>query len=97
MTQTVVRNGYSDISQLNLETIRIFGANSTIDTVMVNGEAHNDFILSSNEVYVHNLKLPVNSRYTITFTTKSNSNSAASLFGLGSILFYVTFLLSLFA
>lgn len=93
LTQTVVRDGYSDIARLNLRTVRVLGANNTIDTVLVNGEPHIDFeILPSNEIYVHNLQIPVNSRYNITFTTKSSNSGASSLFGCSFILFFVTFL-----
>lgn len=94
LTQTVINNGYPDISRLNLETVRIFGAPSVIDTILVNGELHIDFeILPSNEIQVHNLKIPVNSGYTINFTD-SNSNDAHSLFT-SCILFYVTFFYNL--
>jgi len=94
LTQTVIQNGYPDIAGLNLDTIRIFGANGTIDTISVNGQPHTDFeILPSNEIYVRNLKIPVNSRYTITFTTAdTDSNGAQPLFGYSCILLCVTFL-----
>lgn len=96
LTQTVIQNGYSDIARLNVETIRVFGANGTINSILVNGERHFDFeILPSHEIYVHNLKVPVNSRYTITFTTTdSNSSSGRLLFGYNSIVCSILVLLA---
>lgn len=99
LTQTVIQNGYSDISRLNLETIRVLGAPGTVDTVLVNGQSHTDFeILASNEILVRNLKVPVNSRYTITFTESDDdgSNSANSLIGFSCTLLYVSFFYNLF-
>lgn len=95
LTQTVIQNGYPAISQLNLETIRILGAPDTIDTILVNGEPHSDFaILPSKEIHVHNLKVPVNSRYTITFTD-SDGNSGSSLFGYSCTLLIISFFYNL--
>lgn len=99
LTQTVINNGYPDIARLNLETIRIFGVNGTIDAILVNGEPHIAFEnLPGNEVSVHNLNIAVNSRYTITFITQSepggNNSGARSLFGFNLILFSVALLYS---
>ncbi len=87
LIQTVIENGYSDIARLNLETVRVFGFNGTVDTILVDGEPHIDFeVLPNNEIRVQNLRIPVISRYNITFTaTNSNSNSAKSLYGYGCI------------
>lgn len=95
LTQSLIQDRYSAFSQLNLETIRILGAPDTIDTILVNGEPHVDFhILPSKEIHVYNLKVPVNSRYTITFT-ESDSNSGNSLFGYSCTLLIISFLYNL--
>lgn len=79
LTQTVIQNGYSDIAQLNVGTIRVFGANGTIDSILVNGQRHTAFeILPSNEIYVHSLNIPVNSGYTITFTTSVTTTTTTT-------------------
>lgn len=97
LTQTVRHNGYSDISRLNLETVRIFGAPTTIDKILVNDEPHIDFeILPGNEIRVHNVKVRVNSGYTINFTTDTGSSSAKSLFGYSWMLVIVSFAFNLF-
>lgn len=97
LTQTVVNNGYSDISRLNLGTVRILGVPRSVVGVLVNGVAHTDFeVLESNEVRVNNLTVPVNSRYTITLTYSSDSSSSAhSLLGHNFVLLAIVLLCSL--
>lgn len=96
LTQTITQNGYADIGRLNLDTIRVFGINRTVDTILVNGEPHSDFeILYSGEVFVRNLRISVNSRYNITFNTNPSSDSGSSSFVSSCI--FVTFLYSLWS
>lgn len=98
LMQSVYTNGYSPMSQLKLETIRLMGAPSSVDSILVNGVAHTSFeILESNEILVNNLNIPVNSPYTITFKySESSGNSGAnSLFGYNFILFCVSTLYGL--
>lgn len=80
LKQTVVHNGYQDISQLKLKTVRLFGASSTINTILVNGERHTDFeiLLPGNELQVHNLNIPVNSEYIISFSTESTGTTVST-------------------
>ncbi|XP_021964900.1 maltase-glucoamylase, intestinal [Folsomia candida] len=69
LTQTVVNDAYQGISGLEMDSIRLFGAPSIISTILLNGEEHTDFEihLPGNELRVHNLNIPVNSNYMITF------------------------------
>lgn len=92
----MINNRYTDVSTLNLETIRIFGAPDTVNSVLVNGVAHTDFeVLESNEIQVRNLKVPVNSEYTIVFKYSDSSSRAHAHFGFNFILFYVSLLYAL--
>jgi len=80
LTQTVIRNGYQDISQLKLETIRLFGAPSGINNILVNGVRHTNFEirLPDNELHVHNLNIPVNSEYIISFSADVTTTTSTS-------------------
>jgi alpha-glucosidase (family GH31 glycosyl hydrolase) len=68
LRQTVEVNGYSEMSQKVLGSIRLLGA-GTITRVTVNGSPHTDFTsLPSGEVKVNNLTVPMASAFVITFS-----------------------------
>jgi hypothetical protein len=68
LQQTVTHNGYPQMSQKRLGSIRLLGESATITTVLVNGVEHTDInITPSREVKVLNLNVNMNSNFTITF------------------------------
>lgn len=69
LKQTVVTNGYADIEDKVLGSVRLLGASGPIRTVLVNNVAHTDFtVLPSGEVKVNNLMVPINSEFSIAFS-----------------------------
>jgi len=64
---TVVKDGYADMKNKVLNTLRILGTTGTTE-ININGVDHSDFeILPSGEVLVRNMGIPANEPFVITF------------------------------
>jgi alpha-glucosidase len=74
LTATIRTNGYPEIGNKSIETIRIIGTERQVQSVTVEGEAHTDFEIFANGVLITGLSLPVNAAFAITYTLVPPTN-----------------------